>query len=266
MKLDYCLHTHTKRCGHAFGEDEEYIESAEANGFRVIGFSDHAILPGVVQPRMRGEFSLLDDYVNSIRNLAKKHSNLTIFVGFEAEYSPYFESYYRELLSSGKIDYLIMGQHCYFDEERKHHWYYDIPDKTEALHRYTDDVIRGMNTGLFTYIAHPDFMVRLFTEPNEELINCSRRICLEAKRLGIPLEINLCGLTYKGDSLKYPWDKFFEIASEVGNDIVVGVDAHKPEAFSTSNFAHVDYLASKYNLKFISDPCKLIAPKGKVSL
>ena len=35
-------HTHTKRCGHAIGEDEEYVLRAIENGFDEIGFSDHA--------------------------------------------------------------------------------------------------------------------------------------------------------------------------------------------------------------------------------
>jgi histidinol phosphatase-like PHP family hydrolase len=40
-KLDYCYHSHTTRCGHAYGSDEDYVEAAITNGFRVIGFSDH---------------------------------------------------------------------------------------------------------------------------------------------------------------------------------------------------------------------------------
>ena len=34
-------HTHTQRCGHAIGEDREYIEQAVKNGFGILGFSDH---------------------------------------------------------------------------------------------------------------------------------------------------------------------------------------------------------------------------------
>lgn len=251
MKLDYCLHTHTSRCGHAFGEDAEYLEAAKNKGFKVIGFSDHVFLPGVIQVGMRGDFSLLDEYVNSIRNLAKKCEDLLVFVGFEAEYSPIFESYYRELLESKKIDYLIMGQHCYFDENKKPHWYFDELDKVEALHKYTRDVLSGIRSGLFTYIAHPDFIVRIFKEPNEELLYCLRQICIEAKEHNLPLEINLAGLTHRTGNLKYPFDGFFKIASEVGNDIVVGVDAHSPDAFNTANYEFADELIKKYHLHFI---------------
>ncbi len=33
-------HTHTKRCGHAKGTDEEYVIAAIEGGFDELGFSD----------------------------------------------------------------------------------------------------------------------------------------------------------------------------------------------------------------------------------
>ena len=35
-------HTHTRRCGHAVGEDREYAEAAVQAGLKILGFSDHA--------------------------------------------------------------------------------------------------------------------------------------------------------------------------------------------------------------------------------
>ena len=35
-------HTHTYRCNHATGTEEEYINNAIALGFKELGFSDHA--------------------------------------------------------------------------------------------------------------------------------------------------------------------------------------------------------------------------------
>ena len=37
---NFNYHSHTKRCEHAIGEDEEYVKAAIANGFQVMGFSD----------------------------------------------------------------------------------------------------------------------------------------------------------------------------------------------------------------------------------
>ena len=38
MKVNY--HTHTSRCGHATGTDEQYVCAAIRQGFDELGFSD----------------------------------------------------------------------------------------------------------------------------------------------------------------------------------------------------------------------------------
>ena len=38
-------HTHTYRCGHAVGEDRQYVETAIERGLKVLGFSDHVPMP-----------------------------------------------------------------------------------------------------------------------------------------------------------------------------------------------------------------------------
>lgn len=40
MKTNY--HTHTTRCMHAVGNDEDYVRSAIKGGFQELGFSDHS--------------------------------------------------------------------------------------------------------------------------------------------------------------------------------------------------------------------------------
>ena len=73
MEYKNNYHTHTFRCGHAGDySDEEYVTVALDNGFETLGFSDHIMLPGITQTGIRGDYSLLDDYVNSINNLKTK--------------------------------------------------------------------------------------------------------------------------------------------------------------------------------------------------
>ena len=43
MKANY--HTHTFRCGHASGKDEDYVKAAVNRKFDVLGFSDHVPWP-----------------------------------------------------------------------------------------------------------------------------------------------------------------------------------------------------------------------------
>ena len=98
-------HTHTKRCGHATGEDEDYVLEALGHGFRLLGFSDHIRLPGFSQPYTRGDYSLFDDYCQSINHLKKEYKDrLDIYLGFEAEaflcYFPYYKYIWNSLASS----------------------------------------------------------------------------------------------------------------------------------------------------------------------
>ena len=43
MKANY--HTHTERCRHAQGTEEDYIREALKAGVSILGFSDHAPFP-----------------------------------------------------------------------------------------------------------------------------------------------------------------------------------------------------------------------------
>ena len=64
------------------------------------------------------------------------------------------------------------------------------------------------------------------TRPNTRYLSEMRRLCEAAKRLSIPLEINQLGYC---DRRNYPSDLFFSIAGEIGNDVLIGCDAHHPK-------------------------------------
>ena len=67
--------------------------------------------------------------------------------------------YYQGLLNSGEADYLILGNH--FNKYTVHTRYYgkmDISD--EEIISYKNDLLKALDTNLFSYVAHPDlFMV-----------------------------------------------------------------------------------------------------------
>ena len=81
-ELDYTYHSHTARCGHAYGKDEDYVEAAIKRGLKVLGFSDHVFLPGLSQYRMRGDYEEMDDYVSSVRSLEKKYKDKKMILRF----------------------------------------------------------------------------------------------------------------------------------------------------------------------------------------
>lgn len=257
--LDYCYHTHTFRCGHAFGTDEEYVVSAIENGFKTLGFTDHIFFPGLLQPGMRGNYEWLADYVDSIRNLTSKYANqIKIYLGFEAEYYPQFDSYYKELLSSKKIDYLILGQHFELNGNRFGSYYGSVIEPVK-LRKYVDEAIIGMSTGLFKYVAHPDlYMNDYYPGWNDLCDELAHRLCQASLKYDIPLELNMGnirgrGLRQIGGEFRYgyPHEKFWEVAGKYQVKTIIGIDAHAPNDFKGTSYKVLYDLVEKYKLNYI---------------
>jgi len=226
-------HTHTKRCGHAVGEDEEYVIEAIKMGIKVLGFSDHVMIPNVSEPRVRGDHSQIEDYFSSIKHLKEKYKDqIEILLGFEAEYSKDLEDYYKYLLKE-KVDYLLLGQHNYFvNNEAKSYTYKDGPIE-DAVH-YVDDVIAGIRSGLFKYLCHPDLYLYSQGSWNKDLEREGRRILKACEEAKFPIELNICGMrrpTFDGEHYSYPNKNFFKMVKDYKVKVVLGIDAHDPKHF-----------------------------------
>ena len=227
-------HTHTARCGHAGGEDREYVEAAIKAGFKTLGFSEHAPMhfPTDIPENnlrrllaMRMKTHEMDGYIESVLSLREEYKNdIDILVGFEAEYfEPFFDEFI-EYISDYPIDYLILGQHfgTPYDENMIHNGVQT--SKEQILKDYVDTVVKGISTGKFSYVAHPDLMffsrsLEVYEREMTRLINC-------ANEHKIPLEINLYGMQ---EVRNYPTLAFWQLANEIGCDVILGSDAHRPE-------------------------------------
>lgn len=256
MQLKANYHSHTARCWHATGEDEEYVQAGIRAGISIFGFSDHVILPDKTQPRMRGAPYMLPDYLDSVARLKEKYKDqIEIHTGFECEwYGRRYESYYRDLLESGKVEYLILGQHCFLRDDQ-FCWYGNQVDADQALDDYCDAVIEGMESGLFLYVCHPDFFMLWYPSWNSHTREVSRRIARKAKELGIPLEVNM-GPKSRSPELDlnderiahYPYPLFWDIVAEEGPDCVIGVDAHLPTIYDEVSDAPFHDFIKKHHL------------------
>lgn len=232
MKQIFNYHGHTKRCGHASGEDEEFVKEAIANGFKRMGFSDHApYQDGYAQgERMRKEE--LEDYVTSIKALQEKYKDqIEIRIGLEFEN---FEAQHQELQEyRDRFDYMIIGQHgpALYEAE-----YYDKHSDEDVI-AYACFIQQACELGLPDIIAHPDLF--MFSKPvwTDACDKAARIICESAQKHHIPLEINLNGLKYGkrqiGDQLRYtyPCREFWLVAQEYEIDVVYGLDAHWPQKY-----------------------------------
>lgn len=220
-------HTHTWRCRHAYGTEEEYIQKAIASGMQVLGFSDHT--PYWFEEDYYSTFRMfpeqLDDYVQTVLQLKKQYTGkIEIPLGLEVEYYPKTFRNLMDHLNEYPIEYMILGQH-YIGEEIGEAYLAKLQTGDPAvLEQYCNQTMDALYTGLFSYFAHPDILG--FLGDPKAYKEQMRRLCRAAKQCDIPLEINLQG---QRRGRHYPNPVFWEIAAEEGCKIVIGCDAHKVE-------------------------------------
>lgn len=257
--IDYNYHTHTERCHHATGSDDDYIKCAIEAGIKHLGFSDHApyVFPDGYESHYRINLENAREYVTTIKALADKYSDkIKIKVGLEMEYYPeHFENMLGIARNIG-AEYLILGQHFVGNEHPDMIGSKRVTDDAKLYRQYVDQVINGIKTGVFSYVAHPDIMIY---RGNEAVYRAqTRRLCLAAKEHSVPLEINLAGLRH---NLHYPSDRFFEIAAEIGAPVTIGFDAHDCSALLDRDWVRVaEDMIARHRLNYIGKP-KIISIK-----
>ena len=224
-----CYHTHTSRCHHATGTDEEYVLSAIERGVKVLGFSCHAPMfyPEGYESYYKMKPSELSEYVQSILSLKEKYKEkIEIKVGLESEYYPELHAESIKFYRQFPIDYLILGQH-FVDKEHGENkdaspWASEDKGRVTA---YVDRVISAMELGIFTVCAHPDLIN--YTGDDGEFYEFEmRRLISSAIGCGVYLEYNLLG---QSDKRAYPVAKFWHFVAEMGAKVVIGCDAHSPD-------------------------------------
>ena len=277
------FHTHTYRCGHANGSEEEMVCSAIKMGIEELGISEHVPLPHSRQhllkslvairgprsflslvhafiqngPSMRMPYPDMENYLDKIKECQDKYQDqIRIYKGFEAEGLEEYFDYYQSLLYEHKVDYLILGHH--FHKHCVHSDYYGKENmKKKDIYQYCNDVEKALETGLFSYLAHPDLFLIGYKEFDLDARTVSQRICEKAKELNIPLEVNAGGIrrglrNVNGEMIyAYPNTHFWKIAGEVGNDVILGFDAHDPSDFNEAMYKQMLDFCKEHNLNVI---------------
>lgn len=224
-------HTHTYRCGHASGEDEAYVQTALEAGIEILGFSDHTpyFFPGEHYSRFRMRPEAFPGYCQSVEQLEKDYrGKVEIHLGVEAEYYPKLFPQLLPCLQDHGVEYLLLGQHYICNETDGVYSGHATADP-KVLKTYCYQTMDAMNTGLFTYFAHPD-LIRY--EGDKKLyLQYMRQLAREAKSCNVPLEMNLLGVR---EDRHYPNKDFWEIVAEENCPVILGADAHSPEVFDNS--------------------------------
>lgn len=251
--VNYNYHTHTAFCGHATGEIAEYIQKAIENGIIYMGFSDHAPYSFADDKASGQRMTCVQarEYVASIRRLRELYKNkIDIKIGFEMEYYP---DKFQDMLTFVKsigAEYLILGQHYMKGIFTGGHHVINGKATDEDLINYVKDVITAMESGVFTYVAHPDMINYLGDETLYE--REMRKLCIASKRTNTPIEINCQGI--REDRI-YPAERFWKLAGEVGCPVTIGLDAHSADAAGDKESEKkAQKLIEKYNLNYIGKP------------
>lgn len=237
MALLANYHTHTPRCKHASDSEEDYVRTALAQGYDILGFSDHTPWPFpdyVSFCRMTEQ--QLPDYVAAVREMQKKYENrLKIYLGLEAEYAPDYIHWLRDVKAEYQLDYLVFGNHFHTSEEKRI-YFGDRRVALQYLEDYVEHAILAMETGLFSCFAHPDLFLNHYPlPPDAKAEKAMRRLCEAAVKYNIPMEYNLLGESRRAEEGReangecgYTYPGFWRIAAEYPIHAIVGCDAHKP--------------------------------------
>jgi len=233
LPVDY--HIHTRMCGHAVGEMEEYVEQAIAKGLREIGFADHA--PMYFFPVEKRDLSIamreeeLADYVAGVREVQKKYRPFPIKLGIEADYTAGMEDKLAAILNKYDFDYVLGSVHFlngwgfdnsrYIDEYAK--W-----EMNELYEVYFSTLSQAAESGLFDILAHPDLIKKFGFKPDMDLVPLYEKTVKKIAKSGTCIEINTAGLRVPAGEI-YPSLKFLEICRSYGVPVSLGSDAHKPE-------------------------------------
>ncbi len=255
MKLGFDMianyHSHTARCGHASGTERQYVEAAIEAGYKILGFSDHTPYPFEERhvSRIRMRMQELADYCSTVRALKEEYaSDITIHLGLEAEYYPKYFDRLKAAAEDEGVEFFLLGQH--FTGNEYDGVYAGMPGASEeVLRQYVSQSIEAMETGAYLYFAHPDLIC--YDDGTDLYKEQMRLLCKAAKRLEIPLEINLLGIWSKRH---YPDPVFWEIAAEEGNEAILGMDCHDPEKmYVPEAIEEAENMARRLGLRLLTD-------------
>ncbi|MCL6589915.1 MAG: histidinol-phosphatase HisJ family protein [Firmicutes bacterium] len=232
--IDY--HVHTRRCGHASGQDREYVETAISRGLTELGFSDHVPCyyeaPQGVKVSNRGmPRDGLEEYVVSVCKLKAQYPEITIKLGLEIDYVPGQEKRFEALLAQYPWDYL-MGTVHFIPDWNFGYIGYDKEHSLEAIYQaYYHQVALAAETKLFDFLGHIDLPRRFFPQlPEEDMTDLEQSLAIRLGKAGAVVELS----TYAIRNAKQeevgilPSARLLRYCRQQGVRVTAGSDAHAP--------------------------------------
>lgn len=260
-KHNYNYHGHTYLCGHAGGAPKDYVLEAIKHNFKYLGISEHAPMPFLGGTTSRLDEKDYDLYLNLMKEakiLGSKHG-LTVLTGFETEYFLKEDQNGRYKRYLNDVEYLILGQH-YIYRDNKFKSSFALDDLTDVK-IYADTVVKALETGYYSVLAHPELCFFNIENPTDEMFETLRPIIKTAKRLDIPLEINANGIrrsaveenNYDPLKFKYPKLQFLKMVKEENTKVLIGSDCHSVDALNDFAIDESYKLIEQFGLDYVTE-------------
>ncbi len=244
-KADF--HIHTSYCRHAKGTVDDYVRSAIQLGMDEICITDHLHRYYLTPEENKKYWSWgmyeedLEKYINDILKAQKEYPEIKIRMGIEADY---IEGKERELEKATKIypfDHILGSIHCLPQLGWKHMAEYKEVNSIAMYSMFFDALSKASKTGLFTCMAHPDFVWRYFPLPEryESIFEKMEQfVSTVAQNKDISIEANASAISWMADKGGIERDLFkilFSMVKKYKVPVTLGSDAHRPLAIA-SNF------------------------------
>lgn len=216
-------HTHTRWCRHGVGEIEDYIEEAIRCGLKELAITEH-VPHKQIPDQWRMQWEEFTEYDRALTHAAEVYRDqIRIIKGFECEYYPEEEDCYRWFQECYGYKLLLLGHH----RSGVHHEIDNFAKKgPRELHIYADEVCRGLETGLFRFLAHPDMALCGYPALwDKECESAMGQIFQTCQELEIPVEINMNGLR---GGRRYPSREAFAFSKNYRLKYLINADAHNP--------------------------------------
>ncbi len=248
-------HVHTKYCGHAVGEMEEYVVAALEKGLKRLIFLEH-FEAGINYFELTwltpDKFA---QYWREGEELKKKYEGrIELGLGVEVGFNPLCIDETRDFLSSYAWDRVGLSCHFFYHQGR----HVNMLSRKKAnltefsrigishmLEVYLNNLLEAVGQIPVDVICHLDAALRhhdqvRFEQKHLELIET---ILQEAKEQQIALEVNTSGFPLRGEP--FPSLSILKMAQKQELTFVAGSDAHRPQDVGR----YFDRLPELLNLK-----------------
>jgi histidinol-phosphatase (PHP family) len=230
-RLPADIHLHSKLCGHAVGELEEYVARGIELGVEAVGFSFHLPVRIPTDYKVNVTREELDTLARDVEALRRAYrDDIPVLLGGEADYLPGSEDEVAALAAAYPFDYLLGSVHFIGEWAFDHPAYvagYDAWDLRELYATYFGLVCDAMRTGLFDVVGHVDLVKKFGYRPEGDWSELVDEVCAVAAACDLCVEINTAGRD-KPVGEAYAAEPFVRGCFAAGVPIAFGSDAHAP--------------------------------------